>query len=284
MRKSRKLERQYTNMQKKRNEYNTSESERVNKENQAKAEKKAKADEEKAERNTKLTTTLRNLNDFQKTDAGKKLNMGVDFQAAESDYLAFGRDVAALDWGVPKESLDWPKIDQSMKKYLAKNPRLMDTLVEKGIAGREPKSMRKYLILSEVNFYREGKTMADNGTWVQNDWSHPDMDSAYYHWKREKGINAQDMIDAAEKGADEMLKAISQPGTVELQHGDGGKEGSEIKVISKEEALKNFELLDKQAKEAGHGDSDEWIEMLSRNNPEDPRVKMYEKSLTVLEA
>ena len=48
--------------------------------------------------------------------------------------------------------------------------------------------------------------------------------------------------------------------------------------------MKNFELLDKQAKEAGHGDSDEWIEMLSRNNPEDPRVKMYEKSLTVLEA
>ena len=239
-----------------------------------------KAESAKAEKDSKIKTAREKLESF-RTDI-PELKGTMTYNEMENQYIQFGRDIAATYYDKNESAVTASETEITMNKYLNKVPSLMEKLGEQGKLGREPNDLRRYLILSEIDMLRKGlKLNLATGKWEESETRHPDLQSSYDYWKRINGVRAKERIADMEKGAAEMLKAVQSPKTTEIEAGVGTQKES-LEAMSVDSAVKNLEMMDKQAKTAGFSSSEEWVENISRSNAQDPRVLLWDKCVNVI--
>lgn len=242
------------------------------------AEAKAAKDKELAEAQAK---------EFSEIDLFSKnvpdLKLSKPYAEVEREFYKWGAEVAAIDAAKPVTAVTWKDVEIAMDKYLKKSPRLMDALDAAGLTKLEPKEMRKYLLLSEIHLYRKGRTLDPvTGLWKQHDFRHPDLDSAYYHWKRDRGYRTKELLDAERRGAAEVLNAMSVHGAAEIPS-DMGQRRDNAKAMTAKEALDLAGQFEDMARKAGMSLED-YIGEKERQNPDDPIVKKYDELVAVLES
>lgn len=211
------------------------------------------------------------------------LKLSQSYAAVEKEVYNWGAEVAAIDATKPVTQVTWKDVEVALDKYLKKSPRLMDALDAAGLVKREPKEMRKYLLLSEIHLYRKGRTLDPvTGLWKQHDFRHPDLDSAYYHWKRDRGYRTKEILDAERRGAAEVLDAMNVRGAAEIPS-DMGQRRDNAKAMTAKEALELATQYEDMARKAGMTLED-FIGEKERINPDDPLVRKYDELIAVLES
>ena len=247
--------------------------------------KQQKAEEEKSKQIETINQTFKkqrmDMDSLRKQTA--EFSNSKDFDTMEREYTDFALKVAEAHWNMPVSEFNkkenYSKIEVAMNEYLNKTPALLNTLNKKGLIGQEPKDLRRYLTITEIDQYRLGRKLNPaTGFWEQVHNELPDLDTAYYVWKRDNGLLAKQRIEDMDRGAQEMLKAFQRPGVVEIPSGTGSQ--ASTLPLSTEQAEHDLALLDKQARAAGYAEAERWI---ARLQPDDPRVIAYEKAIAALE-
>ena len=201
------------------------------------------------------------------------------FMELDTQYKDFAREVAAAAFTKSQAEVTPAEMEIAMKRYLDGAPMLMEALDKKGIRSREPKGLRKYLIVSELDMLKNGIVLdQETGKWVQTPYKFRSLDSALDEWKRINGEKAKEQIEWLEKGERNVLDNIEPKGATEIPSGAGAQRGSSKPGLTKAEATEILVKIEK------NGISDRDIEVMSRENPDNPIVKQYEEALTVLES
>jgi predicted transcriptional regulator len=231
--------------------------------------------EAKKEVDRKRQDDVKDIEDFRKAN---KLDGDGTYQDLETRYLAFGKEVAAVDLDKKIDEVTEADIERSLSRYLNRAPSLMDSLGKKGILAQEPKGMKKYLITSEVDMLRRGfQWDSSTGQWKPTQYKLPTLKLAYDYWKELNGERGRERIDLIEKTEKEVLESIQPRGAAEIPSGTGAQRGSGRPGMTKTEALDVLLKLEKE------GITDKAIEIRARANPDDPIVKQYEEAVAVTE-
>ena len=220
------------------------------------------------------------------TEKTKDLKLSKPFKQVESEYSEWATDIAATYFGVTPQEVDAPMAEKAIQHFLNRTPAFMTKLQDTGKLKRTPTDLRKYLITTELYMMMNGQELdSQTGKWVQKDYRFDEMEDAMERWKRKNGLKYQDMVSAANKAEEELMRVMNPPGIAEqIPAGMGPQAQRDMSKMSKEQALNVMDSLEKQAQLAGSGDVDEWIETLSRRNPGDERVLNYNKAEETLYA
>lgn len=289
----RKKEKAYGSLRDKRDGYAREQAAKDQKERDeaATAEKtrKDESDARKAEltrRRSAMGDFVKNVDDFKTT---------TPWQEIERQSTDFGFELASVYYNKPVQEVTWPMFEAATQEYLRQTPAFLKKLKDAGFGPtsplHEPEDFRTYLVTSEVELLQRGKRLnPETGVWEDvvvsgQKVTHPDMQSAYDYWKRLNGVRAQERISDMDRGASEILRAIQQSGAIEISSQDAGPQRQHVQdKMGYEDAVKNYSTLEKQAREAGYAQLEEWIESIEQTNPGDPRAKMWDECVTVMEA
>ena len=292
MRDLRKKEKVYNGLLQKRTNYLDEQQSKIKEESDRKSTElanKTKADEaqtkEFGERRSSINDFLQQSSDFQTTNS---------YDQVEKNSIDFGRQLASVYYNKSADQVGWKEFEIATKEYLSQTPAFMKKLGETGMGPNsplsEPKDFRTYLVASEVELLQRGKKInPETGAWEDvmvngQKVTHPDMQSAYDYWKRINGVQAQERISDMDKGAQEILRAINQSGAIEISSSDAGAQKEGVKAnMNYEDAVKSYSILEKQGREEGFSQLEDWITQLERANPGDSRVKMWDECVSVME-
>lgn len=248
---------------------------------------KSAAKKEAEEKDRQQRKAQEKIDDFKKDSDTFKSKKS--YAEMEKDFISFGKKVAATYWDKDESKVTWKDIEFAMAKYLKGSPALKDSLETKGIDKEEPKDMREYLVLSEVDLLMRGFTVDEStGEYVPvknevtgQQVTHPDFDSAYEYWKKKNGRKQQEMVEYAKKVQNQTIDALTKKGAAELESTQGSKKGDV--EVSKEQAEESMTKLEKQilAKRIS-GTVEESVERMRMKNEADPLVVAYDKFFDII--
>lgn len=235
------------------------------------------AEQAKAEMHTSIEGFAKSHNE---------LKLSKSFREIENEYDNWATDVAATHFGIAPNQVTTKHAEMAVNAYLNKTPVLMQKLTEQGKLNREPTDLRKYLMHTELYLMTKGMELdPSTGEFVQHKWSLPDMETAFERFKRKKGLQYQEVVEAANKAEEELLKVMNPPKVAEQVPADQGPSAQrDMSKLSKEQAATLLNDLENQAKQNNFLDLEEWIETLRRRNSEDDRIKQYDRAFEALYA
>ena len=247
----------------------------------ADAEKQKDIDSQNVENEKNQRVMANSIDDF--GNKVSELKMTKDFKEVENDYVGWITEATAANFGTSVGKVTSAQCEQTVANFLDRTPFLMETLEKKGIVAKAPKDMRKYLINTELYLLTKGQEIdSKTGQIVQRDWKAPDMESAYDIWKRKRGLKYKDEVDAANKAESELMKVMNPAGIAETPAPNAGAQTDRSGGLSQTEAENMLKDLERQARQSGHHDVDEWIGSIEGHNPHDDRIKAYNEVVKAL--
>ena len=257
---------------------------RVEDANKAKVERdRLKAEGKQREESQKQAVEMSSSIEKFTTDI-PELKMSKSFDDVDDDYVKWGPEVAATYFGISKDKVTGAQVEMAVGQFLNKTPALIQKLTEQGKLNMTPPDLQKYLITTELYWMTKGREIdSATGQWKQCDWRMPDMQAAHDRWKRKNGLAQQDLVKAMNSAEDQIIDAMNPQGIAEQP---GPKDGQNKELtpgaMTKEEAQLIYNKLEKEGRNSGYQDVDEYIGSLQRVSETDERVIAYDKAFDVL--